>query len=385
MMNVELVDLMTRSMLAPAVGPKYQQVASMLREQILSGDLSVGEKLPPMTSLASRHEVSLATIFRAVQVINQEGLVSGSGGRGGTVVQRRQPVASLSRTMMAGIFRPPRARRQTDNFALDIIEGLREEISQLGFRLLYHGLDEGEYAQRILELVDSGQTCGCLIDQKTPLSLIKRLAASQVPCVLFNRYEQVDGLSCVWPDYADIGRESARKLHQRGYQRLGFYKTFTAGEETAELDLAAIWPVLAMQQGFVEEAQRLGYHDEDLLLLREPDHRDQQYAPATFGLVSSRTRGWRSLGVLTFSDTYAIKMQKAIKQTDLRLGQDAGVISGLSLDISREAEQPPSSWHISPQLIGKEAVKELHARLQDNAQQARLVKLPATFNDCHTA
>ena len=202
--------------------PKYRQVADRLRSDIGTGMLPVGERLPPMAELATFNDVSLTTAFRAVQLIGDEGLVEGKGGRGGTVVVRRHPVRTLAQMAVAGLLRCPRARTDDDNFALDMINGLREELSGSGRRLLYHGLDEPSYTERVAELLDSRQVCGCLIDQNAPLAAIRRLAASAVPCVLFNRHEDVQGLSTVTPDYEQIaGRQSARLFRQWGYEAAG--------------------------------------------------------------------------------------------------------------------------------------------------------------------
>lgn len=71
---------------ASGVDP-FQQVAGALREQITSGKLPVGAKVPAARELAQQYEVSLTTAVRAVDELRREGLVETKRGRG-TYVRR---------------------------------------------------------------------------------------------------------------------------------------------------------------------------------------------------------------------------------------------------------------------------------------------------------
>lgn len=63
--------------------PISQQIAADLRAQILSGDIT--EALPSFSQLAATFEVSVNTCQNAVQILKEEGLVSGKQGKGLTV------------------------------------------------------------------------------------------------------------------------------------------------------------------------------------------------------------------------------------------------------------------------------------------------------------
>jgi integrase len=64
----------------PPRGP-YGVIAAELQQQILSGTLRPGDRLPTLVDLASRHGVSEATAHRAVHVLRQAGLIEVSRGR----------------------------------------------------------------------------------------------------------------------------------------------------------------------------------------------------------------------------------------------------------------------------------------------------------------
>lgn len=63
--------------------PISQQIAADLREQILAGDIA--ESLPSFSQLAAMFDVSVNTCQNAVQILKEEGLVSGRQGKGLTV------------------------------------------------------------------------------------------------------------------------------------------------------------------------------------------------------------------------------------------------------------------------------------------------------------
>jgi DNA-binding FadR family transcriptional regulator len=71
---------------------RYAQLANWLREQIVSGHIKLGEKLPGEEALKRSVGVDRSVVRRAVQVLREEGLVVTRHGLGSFVaaVPRRQ-------------------------------------------------------------------------------------------------------------------------------------------------------------------------------------------------------------------------------------------------------------------------------------------------------
>ncbi|NBE84472.1 FadR/GntR family transcriptional regulator [Micromonospora rubida] len=61
---------------------KYVRVAEGIREQIRTGRLSVGDKLPSISALQTQHDVSYGSIRGAMLVLKAESLVEGRQGEG---------------------------------------------------------------------------------------------------------------------------------------------------------------------------------------------------------------------------------------------------------------------------------------------------------------
>ena len=65
--------------------PVYSQVAAELRREIAEGVVQPGERLPPARDLAAVVGVNQNTMFRALRLLRDEGLLEFQRGRGITV------------------------------------------------------------------------------------------------------------------------------------------------------------------------------------------------------------------------------------------------------------------------------------------------------------
>lgn len=73
----------------------YERIASVLREQILSGQLSPGQRLPTQDALSELFEVSRVVARQALELLESEGLVSRGKGAG-TFVREYEPLVRRS-------------------------------------------------------------------------------------------------------------------------------------------------------------------------------------------------------------------------------------------------------------------------------------------------
>ena len=69
-------------------GPKYLTVVQALRHAIASGQLPVGERLPPVRDLAWELKITPGTVARAYRLATDEGLLEAAVGRGTYVADR---------------------------------------------------------------------------------------------------------------------------------------------------------------------------------------------------------------------------------------------------------------------------------------------------------
>lgn len=68
--------------------PKFERVANAIREQIRSGQLKPGDRLPSTRELEAQFGVSYGSIRGAMLVLKAEGLVRGQPGEAVYVAER---------------------------------------------------------------------------------------------------------------------------------------------------------------------------------------------------------------------------------------------------------------------------------------------------------
>jgi GntR family transcriptional regulator len=86
----------------------HEQVAAEIRRAIAEGEADPGERLPPARDLAAVLGVNANTVFRALRLLRDEGLLEFRRGRGVTVAGTPERGAVLSRARDLVLF----ARRQ---------------------------------------------------------------------------------------------------------------------------------------------------------------------------------------------------------------------------------------------------------------------------------
>ncbi|MTJ04791.1 MAG: GntR family transcriptional regulator [Sediminimonas qiaohouensis] len=63
-------------------GKLYEQIATLIRNEIVSGRWVPGERLPSLGTLAERHGVALVTVRQAVALLEEDGIVRRRQGKG---------------------------------------------------------------------------------------------------------------------------------------------------------------------------------------------------------------------------------------------------------------------------------------------------------------
>lgn len=363
---------------------KYEIVAEKLRWQITTGQLLVGEKLPPIDELSRRFGFSRATTLRGVQQLATEGLVTANADARGTVVLNNQADAPLAATALACLLRPVKPRNPEDNFALDVINGVRAAISARDFRFFHHSLDETDYESRLMYLVRRKAVSGILLDQKTPLSTIRRLAG-ELPVAVFNRKLNVPNVPYSTPDYEHVGHETVRLFRERGYERIGFY--YMPRDEAAwdEAKTAARDSLIRMRRAFFKAADAFGYRSQNVIAIPGAIGDAPQTLRAVCGLPQQRPADWKRTGILAVSERHAVRLIEALRDTDLSVPRDVGVVSGFWTEISSYATQTPSTWRTDAHRIGTDAVRLLIERINHAEAAVESVIIPQQFVDHGTA
>ena len=70
--------------------PLYEQIVSQIKTQIMSGELKAGEALPSIRSLAKSLQISVLTVQKAYDILQEDGFIETTAGKGCYVSVRNQ-------------------------------------------------------------------------------------------------------------------------------------------------------------------------------------------------------------------------------------------------------------------------------------------------------
>lgn len=163
----------------------YHQVAGLLRDQILSGELEPGAKLPPELELAEQYDLSRGTIRQAILLLVAEGLVERIQGKG-TFVRRLEQGSSNGGVI--GITLP----YAHDSLAIDILLGAESAAKSRGYSLLFSYTGENIQQEAIdIQRMRAEKAQGFIIFPSTNVTYdeaIWQLRKEGFPFVLVDRY-----------------------------------------------------------------------------------------------------------------------------------------------------------------------------------------------------
>jgi DNA-binding GntR family transcriptional regulator len=71
-----------------AATPLWRQLAALLRERIISGELPAGRVIPSETTLSQEYGLARSTVVKALTALEDEGLIIRVQGRGTFVAER---------------------------------------------------------------------------------------------------------------------------------------------------------------------------------------------------------------------------------------------------------------------------------------------------------
>ena len=199
--------------------PRYQQVISILKEKIESGEYPVGSKLPPERELQDTLGLSRMTINRAILELADHGLVKREVGKGTFVIRNSVPQSQLR---SLGLITPSHRSLLEQPFYWEVMEGVDDEVRLGNYRSVIAGKEEILLHQENLDAYfsDMGLSGVILMGQMRP-ELLQRLQKSPLPIVCLNFSGEAHGLDSVVVDAERGGFLAARYLLKLGHRRIG--------------------------------------------------------------------------------------------------------------------------------------------------------------------
>jgi len=224
---------------------RWREIAEQYRQDIESGRLGPGDRLPSDAALAELHNVSRPTAHRALAELQRWGLVTRQR-RWGTVVAAR----GRARTGRVALILDQVAH-QRDFPRADLIggihSGLGEDHSLLWCDSKLSEEREIEFLRRMATEAD-GILCWPTGHPKTS-PVLKELVARKVPIVLLDRVPEGVEIDAATNDSLEATRHALDFLIERGHERIGFF-SFNKPHVSTVVERAAAFDTVYAEHGW---------------------------------------------------------------------------------------------------------------------------------------
>ena len=105
--------------------PLYEQIVSQIKAQIMNGELEAGEALPSIRSLAKSQQISVLTVQKAYDILQEDGFIETTAGKGCYVsVQNQDFYLEEQQKKIEGCFNDAIEIARTSGIPLDKLIGL---------------------------------------------------------------------------------------------------------------------------------------------------------------------------------------------------------------------------------------------------------------------
>jgi len=197
----------------------WKTIADEISRRIGTGELEVGSRIPSGDEIAAEWEVSRHTAHRAINELQQQGLVVRQR-RWGTVVAPQKGKVPSRVMLLVDIFDP-----QTNFPSSDLIRGIQTRLGEdVQLMIASSNGDWQQEARQLSKLV--GEVDGLLLwptasPQNT--ALIRQLVEDGFPMVILDRVPEGVCTNSVVSENESVTLHAIRLLEERGHRHIGFF------------------------------------------------------------------------------------------------------------------------------------------------------------------
>jgi GntR family transcriptional regulator, arabinose operon transcriptional repressor len=200
----------------------YQQLAAIIRKQVLYAELKPGDKLPSEHEMVHQYQISRSSVRQAIDILVTEGLVERVHGKGNFIQNWR---TSNPEGGTIGLLVPYERLSLFPN----IISGIESAAKARGYTLIlsYMGKDDREEIQTVRRLRDQ-RVAGLVIYPRNYITydeMVWQLFEEGFPFVLIDRYFTELPCSYVGVDNVTAVYRAVEYLIQLGHRQIGFVTT----------------------------------------------------------------------------------------------------------------------------------------------------------------
>ncbi|MBN2327140.1 MAG: GntR family transcriptional regulator [Candidatus Omnitrophica bacterium] len=336
--------------------PTYQQLYDQIVQCIESDDFHVGEYLPTEHEICELSGLSRMTVRKAMDRLNQMGLVNAVRGRG-TFIASKETSAD-SKTSIGFALRPQRYIEE-DPFYSQVLLGVTREAQKRRIHLAFISGEQVERGEQSLARnLSINPLAGLMIAGQMPQGFLTYIQQLHIPCIFLNYRSHLYPFDSVAADQREIGRLLAHHLLDLGHERC-LYLSGEADNIAYEERLAGF------QEIFQTDSKRQVY------VLKGCKHSESGRMMIQTVLKKRVLFSCVAAG----NDMIAIGAMNELQDRGIQVPQDVSVCGIDNVSFSENSRPSLTTVHIEKHQMGVKALQILMDRIQNptNVQQTILL------------
>jgi DNA-binding LacI/PurR family transcriptional regulator len=206
--------------------PLYEIIYHHYKEEILSGSLAPGTRLPSEKDIAKQFKVSRITVIRALNELGSDNLIYRVQGSGSYVSENTGKKSDSSEVSKKSPVIISLVLPNFDSVAVNILKGVEDVARQKNYFVTYHRTsDDSKIETKVINEIISTGSHGIILyptEKFENMELYSRLLIDRYPLVLIDRKIPGLDLSLVSIDNEDAFYKITTHLIDLGHKRIIF-------------------------------------------------------------------------------------------------------------------------------------------------------------------
>lgn len=333
--------------------PKYKAVLKWISNNISNGTYKSGEKLLSEQELSIKFGLSRQTVRHAIDILEQQKLVTriqGSGtyvGQGGKPVrlERLMNIAVISTYVDSYIFPP-------------VLRGIEKVLSDAGYttQIAFTGNRISGERNALNKLLGRRSIDGLIVEPSKSalpnpnLHVYRELMEQQIPILFFNSSYRELGLPLVSLDDIQAGREAAAYLIDKGHTKIG--GIFKGDDGQGQLRYAGFMDSVLKHELKIKGKNVLWVDTHDLIKFDKLED-----------YLFYRLEGCTA--VVCYNDQVSYLLAGLCQKRGIRIPEDLSIISIDNSDLAVIGDVQFSSFQHPMELLGQKAAGNM-VKMIDN-------------------
>lgn len=298
-------------MIEDAGKTKYFLLMEQLKEDMASGKIKPGDKLPSENELSARENISRHTVRKAFSILEQEGYVEAIHGKGTFCVQRMRHTGNSKNIAVVTTY-------ISDYIFPRLIQGMDKVLTAQGYSIILKNTNNSRVKEAaVLEELLTKDIDGMIIEpSKSQMfckhtHLYQEMERYQIPYVFIQGiFDQMEEHPHILMDDCRGGYLVTQHLISLGHKKIaGVFKADdTQGKQR--------------HKGYVLALQEAGIaYDPDLVIWFHTEDRKKKPAMMIQKMVSKQQLD----GVVCYNDQIAVEVIKTLERLNLKVPEDISV------------------------------------------------------------